>query len=36
MAEILSNESVLNEVLDLKGLRVVDIGSGAGGMVRYI
>jgi ubiquinone/menaquinone biosynthesis C-methylase UbiE len=36
MAETLSNESVLNEVLDLKGLRVVDIGSGAGGMVRYM
>jgi 2-polyprenyl-3-methyl-5-hydroxy-6-metoxy-1,4-benzoquinol methylase len=36
MAEILSNESVLNEVLDLKGLRVVDIGSGAGEMVRYM
>ncbi len=36
MAEILSNESVLNEALDLKGLRVVDIGSGAGEMVRYM
>jgi 2-polyprenyl-3-methyl-5-hydroxy-6-metoxy-1,4-benzoquinol methylase len=36
MPEILSNESVLNEVLDLKGLRVVDIGSGAGEMVRYM
>ena len=36
MAEILSNESVLNEVLTLKGLLVVDIGSGAGEMVRYM
>jgi ubiquinone/menaquinone biosynthesis C-methylase UbiE len=36
MTEIRSKESVLNEVLDLKGLRVVDIGSGAGEMVRYM
>jgi 2-polyprenyl-3-methyl-5-hydroxy-6-metoxy-1,4-benzoquinol methylase len=36
MIEIRSNESVLNEVFDLKGLRVADIGSGAGEMVRYM
>jgi 2-polyprenyl-3-methyl-5-hydroxy-6-metoxy-1,4-benzoquinol methylase len=36
MTEIRSNESVLNEVLDLKGLQMVDIGSGAGEMVRYM
>lgn len=36
MTEIRSNESVLNEVLDLKGLKMVDIGSGAGEMVRYM
>jgi ubiquinone/menaquinone biosynthesis C-methylase UbiE len=36
MSEIRSNESVLNEVLDLKGLKIVDIGSGAGEMVRYM
>ena len=36
MVEIRSNESVLSEVFDLKGLRVVDIGSGAGEMVRYM
>jgi ubiquinone/menaquinone biosynthesis C-methylase UbiE len=36
MSEIRSNESVLNEVLDLKGLQIVDIGSGAGEMVRYM
>jgi ubiquinone/menaquinone biosynthesis C-methylase UbiE len=36
MAERRSDESVLNEVLDLKGLRVADIGSGAGEMVRYM
>jgi ubiquinone/menaquinone biosynthesis C-methylase UbiE len=36
MIEIKSNESVLNEVLDLKGLKMVDIGSGAGEMVRYM
>ena len=36
MSEIRSNESVLNEVLDLKGLQVADIGSGAGEMVRYM
>jgi len=36
MTEIRSNESVLIEVLELKGLRVVDIGSGAGEKVRYM
>ena len=36
MAERRSDESVLNEVLDLKGLRMADIGSGAGEMVRYM
>ena len=36
MSEIRSNESVLNEVLDLKGLQIADIGSGAGEMVRYM
>lgn len=36
MTEIRSNEFVLNEVLDLKGLKMVDIGSGAGEMVRYM
>ena len=36
MNEIRSNESVLNEVLDLKGLKIADIGSGAGEMVRYM
>ena len=36
MSEMRSNESVLNEVLDLKGLQIVDIGSGAGEMVRYM
>ena len=36
MSEIRSNESVLNEALDLKGLQIVDIGSGAGEMVRYM
>ena len=36
MIEIRSNESVLNEVLDLNGLRVLDIGSGAGEKVRYM
>ncbi len=36
MAEVRSNESVLDEVLDLKGLKMVDIGSGAGEMVRYM
>ena len=36
MTEIRSNEAVLNEALDLKGLRVLDIGSGAGEKVRYM
>ena len=36
MSELRSNESVLNEVLDLKGLQIADIGSGAGEMVRYM
>ena len=36
MSEIRSNESVLNEALDLKGLKIADIGSGAGEMVRYM
>ena len=36
MSDIRSNESILNEVLDLKGRQVVDIGSGAGEMVRYM
>lgn len=36
MSEIRSNQSVLNGVLDLKGLQVADIGSGAGEMVRYM
>jgi ubiquinone/menaquinone biosynthesis C-methylase UbiE len=36
MTEIRSNESVLNEVPDLKGLKMADIGSGAGEMVRYM
>ena len=36
MTEIRSNESVLNETLDLKGLKMVDIGSGAGEMVRHM
>jgi len=36
MSEIRSNESVLKEVLDLKGLQIADIGSGAGEMVRYM
>jgi len=36
MTEIRSNEAVLKEALDLKGLRVLDIGSGAGEMVRYM
>ena len=36
MAARPGNESVLNETLKLKGLRVVDIGSGAGEMVRYM
>jgi len=36
MSEIRSNESVLNEVLGLKGLQIADIGSGAGEMVRYM
>ncbi len=31
-----TNESVLCRVLQLKGLQVVDIGSGAGEMVRYM
>jgi len=36
MAEQRSDESVLSEILDLKGLRLADIGSGAGEMVRYM
>jgi ubiquinone/menaquinone biosynthesis C-methylase UbiE len=36
MVEIRSNESVLSEALDLKGLKMGDIGSGAGEMVRYM
>jgi ubiquinone/menaquinone biosynthesis C-methylase UbiE len=36
MVERRSDESVLNDVLDLKGLRMADIGSGAGEMVRYM
>ncbi len=34
MAEIRTDGSVLREVLTLQGLRVLDIGSGAGGLVR--
>ena len=36
MTEIRSNETVLNEVLQLNGLKIVDIGSGAGEKVRYM
>ena len=36
MSELRSNKSVLNEALELKGLRIADIGSGAGEMVRYM
>ncbi|MCZ6470470.1 MAG: class I SAM-dependent methyltransferase [Gammaproteobacteria bacterium] len=36
MTNVRSNESVLCEVLELKGLRIVDIGSGAGELVRYM
>ena len=36
MSEIRSNKSVLTEALDLKGLQIADIGSGAGEMVRYM
>lgn len=36
MSEIRSNEAVLNQALNLKGLRVLDIGSGAGEKVRYM
>ena len=36
MTNIRSNESVLCEVLELKGLHIVDIGSGAGQLVRFM
>jgi SAM-dependent methyltransferase len=36
MSAIRSNESVLNENLELDGLEVVDVGSGAGQLVRYM
>lgn len=36
MTEIRSNESVLCEQIELKGLRIVDIGSGAGELVRFM
>lgn len=36
MGEIKSNTEVLRGVLNLQGLRVLDIGSGAGNLVRYM
>ena len=36
MTDIRSNESVLCEVLELKGLHIIDIGSGAGELVRFM
>lgn len=36
MTETRSNESVLSENLELDGLEVVDVGSGAGELVRYM
>ena len=36
MSDVRSNESVLCEVLELKGLHIVDIGSGAGQLVRFM
>jgi 2-polyprenyl-3-methyl-5-hydroxy-6-metoxy-1,4-benzoquinol methylase len=36
MGDVRSNGSVLCEVLELKGLHIVDIGSGAGDLVRFM
>ncbi len=36
MTDTRSNTSVLREVLALKGLHIIDIGSGAGELVRYM
>ncbi len=36
MTDIRNNESVLCEVLELKGIHIVDIGSGAGELARFM